>query len=428
VPRGSRLDGKTLGSSGICTQPGIQLIQLRRPLDRHQHDGDDDAIGAVADGGESGGGARGGSGGGVNADGSGKKYHYVSPSVTTVVRTFDELFFRGPIEVIKDVYRISGVVPSAAKQYRKLDVACSARILAECTLGTASRLIGRSVSAAHLRRRHGAVAIAVARPSRRGAVDGRLLVPTADVTLQAGDTLLVETSLKFVQHHSGDTRHFALVCRVGSTKDGAAAMVGPNVVQSVMAMLLAVAAIGVSAADSNTTLLASGLVCALLYVAIGVLSTSQFYAAMRADVLLLIAAAFALGEALKGSGAAAAVAGSLVGLFRPLGAVGVLFGLYAACATLSAFISNTAAVALLFPIARQLVGTEGLGPKALMYTLMLAGSASFSTPISYQTNLMVWQPGHYQFVDFVYFGAPLQLVVGIASVGLTYLLWHVIGL
>jgi di/tricarboxylate transporter len=78
--------------------------------------------------------------------------------------------------------------------------------------------------------------------------------------------------------------------------------------------------------------------------------------------------------------------------------------------------SNGATVALMYPIVKALVDQGAFSLKAGLYALMLAGSADFSTPIGYQTNLMVYGPGGYRFTDYTKFGFPLQMICMVISV------------
>ena len=126
--------------------------------------------------------------------------------------------------------------------------------------------------------------------------------------------------------------------------------------------------------------------------------------------------------------AARNVADTLIAAFKPAGSIGLLAGFYVVTAVLSGVISNAAAVALMFPIAMETVKDCLLSVKSASYILMLAASSSFATPIGYQTNIMVSGPGGYKFVDFIVFGAHLQLLCFVCSLGLTYLFFEVIGL
>jgi len=159
----------------------------------------------------------------------------------------------------------------------------------------------------------------------------------------------------------------------------------------------------------------------------GCVTPDEARGAFRADIFLVIGAAFGLSTAMVNSGAAASVAGWLVlaggGSFE-----GMVCLLYLVTALLTEVITNNAAVALMFPIAFEthLASPEKFPLRPLMYTLMLAASASFITPTGYQTNLMVYKPGGYRYVDFPRVGIPLQLLAMGVSCGviLTIEFWY----
>lgn len=140
------------------------------------------------------------------------------------------------------------------------------------------------------------------------------------------------------------------------------------------------------------------------------------------EVLLVIAASIAMGGALEKTGAASVIANSVVGLSgsSPTAALVVLFVLTAG---FSAVISNLAAAVLVFPIAVSLSQQLGVDLIPFAVTLMIAASACFSTPIGYQTNLMVYGPGNYRFMDFMKIGLPLTFFVGLATIIVVPVIW-----
>jgi di/tricarboxylate transporter len=97
--------------------------------------------------------------------------------------------------------------------------------------------------------------------------------------------------------------------------------------------------------------------------------------------------------------------------------------LFFVTALFSALISNVAAAVLVFPIAAELAAQLNIDLAPLAVTLMIAASASFATPIGYQTNLMVYGPGKYRFADFLKMGVPLTILVGITTVIIVPIVW-----
>jgi di/tricarboxylate transporter len=159
---------------------------------------------------------------------------------------------------------------------------------------------------------------------------------------------------------------------------------------------------------------ALGVLC--IFVRVGCLSLKEAWSAVNGPVLLSIALSFALGEAIKKSELAAIVANKIVALVAPYGQLALLFAIYFVAILVGAVISNNAVVALMFPVVVRICDGAGIDWKPALYTLTLAASASFSTPVSYQTNLMVASEANYSFGDFLKFGLPLQLVCMLATV------------
>jgi di/tricarboxylate transporter len=144
--------------------------------------------------------------------------------------------------------------------------------------------------------------------------------------------------------------------------------------------------------------------------------------AIDMDVIVLIAASFGLGRALEVTGLATAAAGGILAPFVALGAMGALLGILLATIALTELITNNAAVVLMFPIAMVAAETHALDPRAVALSLAIASSASFLTPIGYQTNTMVFGPGGYRFGDYIRLGLPLTiLVVVVLMLGYPYL-------
>jgi len=174
-------------------------------------------------------------------------------------------------------------------------------------------------------------------------------------------------------------------------------------------------------------LLASAAGAASMMVLCQVISVRSATQAVSMPIILTIGAAFSIGGALEETGVAERIANSIVDITDSLGTLGLLAGIYFSTAVLTELISNSAAVTLMFPIVSAILEDQRdthLKPKTAMYGLMFAASSSFSTPVGYQTNMMVWEPGGYSFLDFVKFGLPLQVVCMVTSVLGCYYLFN----
>jgi di/tricarboxylate transporter len=141
------------------------------------------------------------------------------------------------------------------------------------------------------------------------------------------------------------------------------------------------------------------------------------------STLLAIGAAFGIGRAMETTGAAQGVATAVTGVMGRFGPWGTLLAIYAVTLLFTELVTNNAAAALAFPIARAAAAALGVSFMPFAICIAIAASAGFATPLGYQTHLMVYGPGGYRFADFVRAGLPLDLIVMIVAVTLTPLIF-----
>ena len=142
------------------------------------------------------------------------------------------------------------------------------------------------------------------------------------------------------------------------------------------------------------------------------------------DILITIACAFAISKAMSNSGFAAFIAEYIIGMTDALGPYALLAVIFIITNLFTELITNNAAAALSFPIALEVANHLGVSPTPFFVVICMAASASFSTPIGYQTNLIVQGIGGYKFSDFVKIGLPLNIIVFVLSVFLIPLFWN----
>jgi di/tricarboxylate transporter len=140
------------------------------------------------------------------------------------------------------------------------------------------------------------------------------------------------------------------------------------------------------------------------------------------QVLIVIAASFGIAAALQNSGAAAIIAQWLVSFANDIPWLALAL-VFTATALFSSIATNNAAAVIMFPIALSTAESLGVSFLPFAVTIMVAASASFATPIGYQTNLMVFGVGGYHFKDYLYFGIPLTIIVGIVTVAIVPWVW-----
>lgn len=135
------------------------------------------------------------------------------------------------------------------------------------------------------------------------------------------------------------------------------------------------------------------------------------------NVLVLIFAMLIMGRALESTGALSTVVGSVAPMLGRLPSFALLLAIYALASTLTELVTNNAVAVVLTPLVIALGGSLGVEPRALVVAVMFGASASFATPVGYQTNTMVYAAGNYRFMDFLRIGLPMNILVGLASCG-----------
>ena len=324
----------------------------------------------------------------------------------TVLRGGDLLRFVGNARDVADLQGRSGLTPEA--QQHTVAIPTGRLAFFEAVIGDASPLVGTSLKAIGFRDRYQAAVLAIHRADRR--VEAKL----GEVRLKTGDTLLLLASPAFTDRWQGSS-DFLLVSRFGASEPARSDKVLP-------ATLIGIGVV-VAASTGLLPILDASLLGAIAVVLFGVLSPGEARSAVDIDVIIVIAASFGVGAALFDTGLAERLAGWLVDAFHPLGSVGVLVGVALATLALTEAITNNATAVLMFPIAVSAAAQVGADPRAYAIVVAVMASASFLTPIGYQTNTMVWGPGGYRFGDYARLGFPLTLVTLAAVAALAPLWW-----
>lgn len=322
----------------------------------------------------------------------------------TKIESGDTLLFAGVVETVTELYHIPGLVP-ATGQSQKMKIERHHRRLVELVISASSVLGGKTAKESKFRSRFSAAIIAVHRQGEH------VKVKIADIKLRAGDTLLVETGTDFIVRFGKDS-NFALVSEVSGSQP-------PREDRLHMFIAAAIAITMVALATAKIyPLLSAAAVASFVMIATGCLTFSNAGQAVDLQVIITIAASFGISNGMRESGAAQQLANFIVDIFEPIGDIGLYFGIYIGTALLSSVITNNAAVALMFPVIRGILKEDATNDEILktLYSLMIGASSSFSTPIGYQTNLMVHGPGGYNFLDWVIFGVPLQIILGVTGV------------
>lgn len=282
--------------------------------------------------------------------------------------------------------------------------------LAEILLTPRSEYIGRQVEIGSIADRFEVQFLAL---RRRGAK-----VDAQEATLEVGDSLLVRGSWDAISALQQERRNFvvvgapeALAGEVSGLRPGAgvaiAALLGmvllmvTGVVPTVIATLLA----------ASATILG------------GCLTTREAYRAISWSSVILIAAMIPMGRALEVTGGAALVAEGLVNTLGTLSPIALLAGVFLLTTAFSQVINNTATAVLLAPIVLQAASDLGVSPHPLLMIVAISASTAFLTPIGTTTNILVFSPGGYRFLDYMKVGFPLMLLFLACSLLLVPVIW-----
>jgi len=327
-------------------------------------------------------------------------------SSSEVLRAGDRLVFIGVVDSVVDILKLRGLIP-APEQLFKLDEPRADRRLVEVVVSDGSPVVGRTIRDSEFRSRYDAVVIAVARNGER--LSGKV----GDINLSPGDILLLETRLSF-QRLNKNSRDFLMVSELTHAKlprhDKAWTATG------ILMAMVVVAALGV------LSMLEAALVAALLMIISGCTSVNSARSNINWNVLITIGSALGIGAAMSVSGAASGIAHAWISLAGQHPWL-TLVAIYTITSVLTEVLTNNAAAVLIFPIAQAAAETMGVSLWPFVVCIMMAASASFATPIGYQTNLMVYGPGGYRFSDFARIGVVLNVALGIVAVTLAPLIW-----
>lgn len=319
----------------------------------------------------------------------------------------DVLVFVGQLDSVVDLQQIKGLVPSTLPQSdESIDEQEDPHYrpnlcISEAVISNNSSLAGLTIKESGIRTRYGAVVVAVRRQGQR--LTGKL----GEIRLRAGDTLLLEAPPGFGNRFS-TTGDFYLV----NERITPAALRHDRAWAALAILALLVVILSFGFLDPMTAaMLAAGLM-----VVTRCCTGPQARRGVDFQILVVIGAAFGIGTAMTNTGLAGNIAHTITSVVSSLGPLGLLAAIYALTSIFTATMTNNAAAVLMFPIAIAVATEQHLNPMPFIVAITVAASCEFSTPIGYQTNLMVMGPGGYKWTDYTRFGGPLTIICGIICV------------
>ncbi|MBA3067947.1 MAG: SLC13 family permease [Hyphomonas sp.] len=283
-------------------------------------------------------------------------------------------------------------------------------VVMEGVIGPQSRLIGRRLAGLGLARLYGVYVLAI---HRRGENMARQI---DDLRFEVGDTVLIEGPPRGMREMFDDG---ALNNLTESTERSIRRDKAPIAIGAVL-LVMALAAIELM------PIAGLAIIAATAVVAFGCLDHQEAYQSIRWDILMLIFGMLALGIAMEKTGAAALVVGFLSTISAGMGPLALLVIVYFFTSMVTEIMSNNAAAILITPLAIGLAEQIGIDPRPFVVAVMFAASASFATPIGYQTNTLVYRAGGYKFLDFVRFGLPLNLIFVVVAAFVIPIFWPLV--
>jgi len=277
----------------------------------------------------------------------------------------------------------------------------------EVLISPGARMVGRSLGSLRLRRRYGVYPLAAHR--RNQNISGQL----DDLVVRVGDTLLLEGAPEDIRRLADD---MGLV-DVATPSERAYRRGHAPLVLAALVGIVVLAAFGLA------PIFLLALVAVAIVLLAGAIDADEAFSFVDGRLLALIFSMLAVGAGLQASGAVELVANFVAPMLMGMPPVLIVWFIFLLTSVLTELVSNNAVAVVVTPVAIGLAEALGIDARPLVIAVMVAASASFSTPIGYQTNTLVYGPGGYAFSDFMKIGIPLNLSIGVISALLIPVFW-----
>ncbi|MFD1451874.1 SLC13 family permease [Oceanobacillus sojae] len=329
---------------------------------------------------------------------------------TTVIQSGDRLIFTGLISTIADLQKMKGLKLETGTTIGLDDLRDGSINLVDAVVSDQSSLLSKSIKQLRFRSRYDAGVIAVHRNNER------IKSKIGDIVLKPGDSLLLLAGTDFIGKYDRSNDFFVV-----SPLD-----IPPSLKQSVkkgwFSIIMLLGMIGTVTLGWLSMFKAMAL-AVLVFLVVKIITPQDAKKYIHFNVLLLIASSFGIGTAMRKTGLAEWGANMLLNFGKPLGLLAILFMIYLLTNLFTEILSNSTAAVIVLPLGVEIAQTLHVDPMGIAVLIAIAASASFITPIGYQTNLIVYGPGGYRFIDYVKVGLPLSLIVMVTAVLIIYHIW-----
>jgi len=329
-----------------------------------------------------------------------KKISPVSPE--EIIEKGDILIFVGQTDAVTDL--VSSDIGLSLPDFcnikeEKVDIV-------EVVVSNNSYLINKKVRETDFRAKFDAAILAVHRNGER--LKGKI----GEIVLKPGDLLLLLTGKDFWKR-AEDTTDFYIISKIREIFN-IDRRKGNFVFLSFIGLIFL-------SALSLIPLFTALLILISIFILTKISSYSEIKKGLDINLAIIAALSIAVGKAIVNSGLSEFIAALINSIFYPMGIIGALIAVYLITNILTEFISNIAAASIVFPIALSSASMLSVDPKAFILAVAFGASASFLTPIGYQTNLMVYGVGNYKFKDFFIVGLPLSIIYAVICISLLYI-------
>ncbi len=330
------------------------------------------------------------------------------PSPDFVLKAGDVLRVRCDLEKLNKIQEQEGVMFKPQYKWRDSDFDTDEMKLVEVVIAPNTEFVGKSLQQLSFRERFGATVLALRHR-------GRLLIEKiSDTKLDAGDALLLEVrTTRYNQLRKNQA--FVVISEIEQPRYRKSKLIPA---------LLIVLGVILVATFNILPIVASAVIGAVLLILVGSLTMEEAYQAIEWRIIFLLAGILTLGVALEKTGGAELISKSVFSNVEAwLGLVALVSVFYLMTSVLTEVMSNNATGALLAPIAIATANSLGVSPRPFLVAVMFAASASFMTPVGYQTNTLIYGPGQYKFADFLKVGTPLNIIFWLTATFLIPVFW-----
>lgn len=306
-----------------------------------------------------------------------------------ILQARDRLLFCGDVESVATLQEIQGLTLFGQHHL-------NGQSFVEVVVSSSASFCNKTLKTSQFRDRFDAVVVAIRRGHER--LEGGL----GNITLTAGDTLILVPGKRFEEQRQQHNKEFVLM----NDLDSSAKL---DADKSTFVLLGFASVIGLALADVVPIIkgLAGFL---LLLVAFGVVQLGELRRRFPVDIVVIVGSALSIAQLMISSGLSERMGLMFIEAFNGWGVFGALVATYFMTLVLTELVTNNAAAALSFPIGYSMAVGYGVDPMPFIMAVLFGASASFISPYGYQTNLLVYSVGNYRLTDYLRIGIPISIV------------------